>query len=229
MERVPSQVDLVRLCDAADSIVDYYRGRFGQGYGTVEDFRCELMLFYSVLRFLPYPKHFEGLPFDVGMWSTKPLWQGWTDEAYEMCMGVVVNARILGDDPTVGEFENRVNHVKHFADLLREKLKSPWPFGLIPDAESCSLYREGAEYSHCVARLKDWFSVVAAICNADGFLNHEVAEREFKAAGFKGDYDPSFRIGLSRFVNPNLLPLGVEISAVKGKGWQISSFCGTLP
>jgi hypothetical protein len=162
-------------------------------------------------------------------------------------MGVVVNARALSGDlmryssalenglltdwdpATDREIEVRINHVKHFSDLLREKLTSPWPFGLIPDAESCSLYREGAEYNHCVARLKDWFSVVAAICNADGFLNHEVAEREFKAAGFKGDYDPSFRTGLSRFVNPNLLPLGVEISAVKGKGWQISSFCGTLP
>ena len=137
MERVPTQTDLVRLCDAADSLVEFHRGRITQGIGTAEDFDCEIMLFYSVLRFLPYPKHFEGLPFDVGMWSTKPLWQGWTDEAYDMCMGLVVNARMwtvaLGNfsaavkngqqvnwnPATDEEFENQINQVKHFADLLR--------------------------------------------------------------------------------------------------------------
>jgi hypothetical protein len=242
MERVPPQLDLKRLCDAADEIVKFYRGRIQRNWGIANDLDWELKELEHAIMIIP-----------------RRFWEGWTDAACERFADVSEKAgRVLSywwevrrhaepNDRIVEqygnvyagvrkhiefaqfEFENRIDDLKESADLLREKLTSPWPFHLLPDAKSQSLFRDESAYKHNVARLGDWFPVVAAICNAGGFLSHESTEKAYKTADFKGRYDNAFRKAVNTKINPELYPLGVELTATRGEGWKIELFSQTLP
>jgi hypothetical protein len=149
MERVPTQTDLVRLCDAADEIVKFYWRRIPSDYGTVQDFTWELDLLHNIVRLLPYPRHYW-TPFEIDFWEARTRWNGWTDEAYEAFAGIIFHHRNLylmwneakdGAQPNdrIGEsrgnvfvssavrriepaeftFENEIDYLKQNADLLR--------------------------------------------------------------------------------------------------------------
>ncbi len=244
MERVPPQLDLKRLCDAADEVVKFYRrtNQRNSVLGFVFELDWELQELERAIMIIP-----------------RGLWQGWTDSTYDCFVNVdkkagpvishwsEVRRNAQPNDRVVEqlgnvyagvrkhiefaqfEFENRIDDLKESADLLREKLTSPWPFHLLPDAKSQSLFRDESAYKHNVARLGDWFPVVAAICNAGGFLSHESTEKAYRTADFKGRYDNAFRKAVNTKINPELYPLGVELTATRGEGWKIELFSQTLP
>jgi hypothetical protein len=237
MERVPPQLDLKRLCDAADEIVKFYRGRIQRNWGIVNDLDWELQELEHAIMIIP-----------------RRFWEGWTDAACERFANVSEKAkRVLSywwevrrhaepNDRIVEqygnvyagvrkhiefaqfEFENRIDELKESADLLREKLKSPWPFHLLPDPKSQSLFRDEQLYKDNAARLGNWFPVIAAICNADGFLDHAVVEREYQAAGGKGNYKTAFKKLVTTKLGVELEVLDVEITSQCGKGWRLQQF-----
>jgi hypothetical protein len=247
MERVPTRTDLERLCDAADSIVHHYEYNITRFGSTVERWDWELDQFANIVRLLPYPPHYF-TPFgveNVDWWCSRNEWQGWTDASYDAFVNLACLVRNLhlhwldlkGDanakqpikasDPKVKE---AIEAISQDMARLRATLVSPMPFNLMPDAKSLSLYRDEPNYKDNVARLGDWFPVVSAICTSNGrFLSHDDTEKAFTAAGIKGAYDPSFRVALSRRINDDLKTLGVEIVAVRGKGWKLELFHQTLP
>ena len=243
MERVPTQTDLIRLCDAADDIVRYYKYDIHRTHGTVKGFTWQLDLFANIVRLLPYPRHYW-TPFEIDFWESREFWNGWEDEAYDAFANLIFHARSIhwhwigvtkAAQPNdriqaIGGYaEEQIGYLKAYADLLRKKLTSPMRFNLLPDAKSLSLYRDEPEYKNKVARLGDWFSIVDAICNAGGFLSHESTEKAYRSAKFKGQYDNAFRKAVNTKLNPELYPLGVELTASRGEGWRIELFDQTLP
>ena len=247
MERLPTQTDLIRLCDAADRITKYHQQSVLQNRGLVVNVLYDMDNFTSIVRLLPYPRHYW-TPFHIDFWEARDRWNGWTDEVYRSFGGVIFHARnilqhwvsggIHKADPyakiqlrisTHGFLQEEVCYLREQTNLLRERLKSPWPFNLHPDAKLLSFFRDEPQYRNKVARLGDWFPIVAAICNAGGFLSHEEIESAYKAADFKGRYDNAFRKAVNTKINHELYPLGVELTASRGEGWKIELFSQTLP
>lgn len=246
MEREPAQLDLKRLCDAADEIVKYHQRSVLQERGIVQNVLYDMEHFANIVRLLPYPRHYW-TPFNIDFWEARERWKGWTDEVYDAFVGVISIARNINQHwiqsgiakanvlsgirlriSTSGFIEEQVCYLRQSTDLLREKLKSPWPFNLLPDPKSQSLFRDESTYKHKVARLGDWFPVIAAICNAGGFLSHEGTEQSFKDAGFEGEYQNAFKTAVSRRINMELIPLDVELTAVRGKGWKMELIHQTI-
>jgi hypothetical protein len=134
MERVPTQTDLVRLCDAADEIVKYYRWQIMRDRGTVGCFSQELELFDNIVRLLPYPRHYW-TPFEIDFWEARERWSGWTDEVYDAFVGVIFVARNIHQhwlragsskanpldsvQDRSGFIKEQIDYLKQNADLLR--------------------------------------------------------------------------------------------------------------
>ena len=134
MGRLPPQLDIFRLCNAADEVVKFYRERIQKNRWTaiVQFFNYEMDELERAIMIIP-----------------RRDWQGWTDAAYDCFVNVSEKARRVAshwsevsrhaepNDRIVErlgnvyagvrrhiefaqfEFENRIDDLKESADLLR--------------------------------------------------------------------------------------------------------------
>jgi hypothetical protein len=79
MERVPTQTDLIRLCDAVDSFHDYYQNSVAKSRGLVQHIDERLAEIERLVCVLPKPKWFFFSFDSVGIPHVEPnvKWQGW--------------------------------------------------------------------------------------------------------------------------------------------------------
>ena len=94
MERIPTQTDLVRLCDAASDITGYYHRQIATGHGDVQGFTWQLDMFANIVRLLPHPRHYW-TPFDIDFWEPREHWVGWSDDVYDAFAHTIFHARYI--------------------------------------------------------------------------------------------------------------------------------------
>lgn len=100
MERVPTQTDLQRLCDAAESISQFYRTHVAGRGCPADRWEYELDQFSNIVRLLPYPRHYFTVwsTDTVSWWERREEWQHWSDgvfEAFVYLASTVRNLHIL--------------------------------------------------------------------------------------------------------------------------------------
>jgi hypothetical protein len=234
MERSPTRTDVIRVCDAADQCANYWQRQTATKKPITKRIAQRVSVRFQQLqdsfKLIPYECEFFIQPTDE--MESFSSWAQWSKPAYLAFLEVIRSARgIHEDNPTLidgPEFVklpligDRTARLIETASAFRKAAESPLPLQLMLDSKTCTLTREGKNYRDKAARLGNWFPIIDALCKSGGCLNHADMETAYRTK-LTGKYPGAFAAELSKNLNAELIPLDVEIVAVKGFGYEIVS------
>jgi hypothetical protein len=121
MERVPTQTDLIRLCDAVDAVVGYYERHFLEGIGTdnllreMQRLSKRMLHFHDVVKNIPFPAEFFIPRKMIDMQDAFTAWHGWEGRQFEAFVVVLDCAREVHHQfPGLIDGMHHRIHVCHF-------------------------------------------------------------------------------------------------------------------
>lgn len=124
MERVPTQTDLIRLCDAVDDAVGYYQRHFLENIGTDNLLREMTRLskrmqhFHDVLKNIPFPAEFF-IPLNlIDIDEAFESWHGWEVRHFEAFIVLIDCAREIHQNfPGLLDGMYHPTHLCHFGQF----------------------------------------------------------------------------------------------------------------